>query len=64
MTWLAFGVWYGYIFSLITPYLADSKPTIFPALMIYFVPAIGGFVVVAQMLMSYGSCIEIGEANI
>ena len=68
MTWLAFGVVFGYFIA-----LASDGPfggafgdivNFIPIIGSYFLPAIGGFVVVAQMLMSYGSCIEIGEANI
>ena len=59
MTWLAFGVCLGNYVSL----MVADKMTGFFRLTMYFVPAIGGFVVVAQMLMSYGSCIEMGEAN-
>lgn len=64
MTWLAFGVYFGVILNLVSSMMVDEAPWALNSFLIYFVPAIGGFVVVAQMLMSYGSCIEIGEANI
>ena len=60
MTWLAFGLFFGCSVGLLGPMMAER----FFSYNVYFVPAIGGFVVVAQMLMSYGSCMKIGEANI
>ena len=72
MTWLAIGNTYGFL----EPYCESSITLGFPYekgsfdyfanLMNSFisgVPAIGGFVVVGQMLMSYGHCIHIGEAS-
>ncbi len=61
MTWLAFGWYFGLSFAPMTE-TATMRGVISTA--IFFVPAIGGFVSVGQMLMSYGRCIEIGEANV
>lgn len=55
MTWLAFGVYYGLGVDLIPLYGLKSASV--------SAPAIGGFVVVAQMLMNYGRCVEIGGVN-
>ena len=52
MTWLAFGWYIGIGFDLTLSYELWVSA-------IYSTPAIGGFVVVAQMLMSYGRCVEI-----
>ena len=59
MTWLAFG-WY---IGLAVHSDRNMGEDVF-VIMFYASPAIGGFVVVAQMLMSYGRCIEIAEAHI
>ena len=65
MAWLAFGFYAGFYVDILCPLISeDTLKLLFPVFSIFFVPAIGGFVVVAQMLMSYGRCIEIGEANI
>ena len=60
MSWLAFGLTLGAAFG---PMIEDVVMNAFLRLTIYFTSTIGGFVVVAQMLMSYGRCVEIGEAN-
>ena len=60
MTWLAFG-WY---MGIAIPYLRDLRGKMVATMVLFGAPAIGGFVVVGQMLRSYGSCIEIGGANI
>ena len=58
MTWLAFGWYMGLAFHLIGSYYeCGSYDLLFSA--IYSAPAIGGFVVVAQMLKNYGRCVEI-----
>ena len=57
MTWLAFGWFMGLG-------IHQKRALIEGIMVIYGAPAIGGFVVVGQMLRSYGSCIEIGGANI
>ena len=59
MTWLVFGWYIG--LQLHTKKIIRREPY---TVVIYAAPAIGGFVVVGQMLRSYGSCIEIGGANI
>ena len=57
MTWLAFGWYMGRCIH--------HETVLTERIMaVYGAPAIGGFVVVGQMLRSYGSCIEIGGANI
>ena len=61
MIWLAFGWYFGLSFGPMTE-TAGMIGVILTA--IFSVPAIGGFVVVGQMLMSYGKCIEIGDANV
>ena len=60
MTWLAIGLAFG---LLLGPIADDAMMVGSLPLVAYFAPAIGGFVVVAQMLMSYGRCIEIGKGN-
>ena len=74
MTWLAFGCYIGIItdltangllafnFGAITRILGSLNELLVSA--IYSAPAIGGFVVVAQMLMSYGRCVEIDGVNL
>ena len=57
MTWLAFGWFMGQSYDENLSY-----KLLFSA--IYSAPAIGGFVVVAQMLMSYGRCVDIDKANL
>ena len=59
MSWLAFGWYIGFFLHT----ARETGKSMF-AIMFYASPAIGGFVVVAQMLMSYGRCIEIGKAHI
>ena len=61
MTWLAFGLFFGLYVSVEGLVFGDRNVPLTTT--IYFVPAIGGFVVVAQMLMSYGRCIEVSKAN-
>ena len=55
MTWLAFGWYMDLAFHLSGSYVFAS--------VVYYAPAIGGFVVVAQMLKSYGRCVEIDGVN-
>lgn len=48
MTWLAFGI------------ISDNVDNVGVQYLIpYSVPAIGGFVVVSQMIMQYGNCSEL-----
>lgn len=73
MTWLAFGIIYGTIDPNLE--LIMTSAAIDDTLFVYFiinrlvlslilsVSAVGGFVVVGQMLVSYGHCIQIGEAS-
>ena len=63
MTWLAFGLYFGLYVSVGGLLFGDSIMNVPLTMTMCFVPAIGGFVVVAQMLMSYGRCIEVSEAN-
>ena len=78
MTWLAIGIVYGtgepfveLINTIMSPIDEAVKEfiklnTLFLRFFYLFVGcvfAIGGFVVVGQMLMSYGHCIQIGEAS-
>ena len=60
MIWLAFGIFYGLLISTvasIAEILLDDLPYYGALLLIPIsAPAIGGFVVVAQILMEYGSC--------
>ena len=54
MMWLAFGIGMG-------PFLGDEYPDgghVF-RMFLYLTPSIGGFVVVGQMLMEYGYCIQL-----
>ena len=75
MTWLAIGIAYGaaepnsdLINNFVAPYFKVGAgwfvSDLGHLLMLLYggAPAIGGFVVVGQMLMSYGHCIQIGEA--
>ncbi|KAK0509327.1 hypothetical protein JMJ35_008698 [Cladonia borealis] len=59
MNWLAFGWWTGLLVDL---QVGSSDDILFLTLL-FTAPAIGGFVVVAQTLMSYGLCVAIDEAN-
>lgn len=54
MTWLAFGVCYA-------PYSRSTYSGFFNWLqvLVFFAPSIGSFVVVGQMLMQYGTCLEL-----
>ena len=61
MTWLAFGWYFGLSFG---PMAETEKMIGVILTAIFFVPAPGGFVVGGQMLMNYGKCIEIDEANV
>lgn len=74
MTWLAVGIAYGTAMAnidLLTTAAASRREWgwMFAivihvmAALSYCAPAIGGFVVVGQMLMSYGRCIRIGEKS-
>ena len=58
MTWLAYG-WYRGLQLHIGSWMVENIFTI----ILSAAPAVGGFVVVGQMLMSYGKCIEIGGTN-
>ena len=49
MAWLAFGV-----------VLANANNAGVPPLILYSMPAIGGFVIVSQMIMYYGNCVKLG----
>ena len=61
MTWLAFGLCFGLLGPIY--YVIPLWSEIYLRA-IFFIPAIGGFVVVGQMLISYGQCAKIGEASI
>ena len=75
MTWLAIGILYGSLTAnidlMITSWAASRRAwagagAAFGRLTLvlsYCAPAIGGFVVVGQMLMSYGHCIRVGEGS-
>ena len=49
MAWLAFGI-----------VSANANNAGVPPLILYSVPAIGGFVIVSQMVMQYGNCVKLG----
>ena len=55
MTWLTLGVGAGVIYRYYM-LMHQLRESLFVVL--YIVPAVGGFVVVGQMLQAYGSCIE------
>lgn len=67
LSWLAFGTFFGWLgpiitikfFSALEKGITDIR-TIATAIVygLFFVPAIGGFVVVIQMLEAYGTCIR------
>ena len=57
MTWLAFGIALGPCYALGKLWDVDNDADI--GFLIYGAPAIGGFVVVGQMLNAYGRCIRI-----
>ncbi len=65
MTWLASGIYYGTtepIFDIVNSWELRYWNLIIGRLGLFFIgcaPAIGGLVVVGQMLMSYGHCIQI-----
>ena len=59
MTWLAIGWWISF-----TVDAYSVKRENFSFLVLYAAQAIGGFVVVTQMLLSYGRCIEISRLNV
>lgn len=74
MTWLAIGIYYGFtepIIDFTNSFMARYRlfEVLFQIsvlgrlglLLFACAPAIGGFVVVGQMLMSYGHCIHIGD---
>ena len=67
MTWLAFGVYFGpaaewqYMNHRYGDGESGAWELVYPFL--YCGPAIGGFVVVGQMLMSYGRCIQISGGS-
>ena len=65
MTWLAFGILIGSVEPSYKVRLRgrDLRPSYVRALLLccYCAPAIGGFVVVGQMLMSYGRWVRIGD---
>lgn len=68
MTWLAFGVFVGSTVELESRdrMNGDGDPPTwgsFGVLLLYCGPAIGGFVVVGQMLMNYGHCIAISGGS-
>jgi hypothetical protein len=62
MSWLAFGILLGPLPSLFPTFLEVGTTNSFSAfiqklaLLAYGVPALGGFVVVSQMIWSYGNC--------
>ena len=64
MTWLAVGIFYGTmepIFDVVDSWVSGYHVSVIGRLIMllsYSAPAIGGFVVVGQMLMSYGHCIS------
>jgi hypothetical protein len=62
MAWLSFGI-LGPTFSIAFPvlYSIDRRGTlgILAFMIFYAAPAVGGFVVVGQMLKSYGTCVNI-----
>ena len=58
MAWLAFGWFAGRLIDI------GSLHDILYLVPFYCAPAIGGFVVVAQMLKSYGRCVDIDKANL
>jgi hypothetical protein len=62
MTWLAFGVIGSFLASLgIMRIRRDTRDVlnVLSLILLYAAPAIGGFVVVGQMLRSYGTCINL-----
>ena len=59
MTWFAVG-WYVGLHINTVKIIGKRN---FSTIVIFGAPAIGGFVVVGQMLRSYGQCIEIGGTN-
>ncbi|MCJ1240753.1 hypothetical protein MMC14_008757 [Varicellaria rhodocarpa] len=59
MIWLVFGIVFGPIPSIKNGSFGDLFITIHWNSLLYSAPAIGGFVVVAQMLREYGDCIKI-----
>lgn len=72
MTWLAIGIAYGPSMAIFEPIITSVTLSRgwawagcfrFLIVFIYCAPAMGGFVVVGQMLMSYGHCIELGEES-
>ncbi|OCL02254.1 hypothetical protein AOQ84DRAFT_393104 [Glonium stellatum] len=73
MAWLSFGILMGYEMDLLKEKLesrqrlnyqwytnSQTLAYVFSRVLIFSVPAIGGFVVVGQMLLDYGSCISVG----
>ena len=56
MTWLSFGSFFGFGFR--GTFSSDTKSSILLAVLFLGTPAIGGFVVVGQMLKEYGDCIR------
>ena len=54
MTWLGFGIMIGPL-----TLLRDKLDVDYLVSSIYFIPAIGGFVAVARMLLAYGNCVKI-----
>ena len=59
MTWLAVGIVFGAVASEATPFNAKTALSMLLMMLqnlLFAAPAIGGFVVVSQMLRGYGSC--------
>ncbi len=54
--WLAFGICFG---PLLKTEFTDVRLVPSVAAVMYMIPALGGFVVVGQMLMQYGTCIQL-----